>query len=246
MVKYVFVTGGVVSGLGVGVVSVSYDQMCEVWEDSLKHDSEFTLLDVQNGFKYCEVMGALKSDPSKVNSQSNPKDSELQRQAKEMYSSPYDADKIAILAVQDKKAGFVTENSEVASMNGIRLSFRSADCSDHAELLASIFDGGGHGGASGGRIDLPGVEIDSKLVVMIDGKPEFDAKKVLNMARHNLDVLHDNNLTPEQKREQMHEVKVAINENGKEFPDLVADIVTQIRATQPKPEQQGTQTFYRR
>ncbi|MCR5261982.1 MAG: DHH family phosphoesterase [Candidatus Gastranaerophilales bacterium] len=232
---------------GVGIVSVSYDQMCEVWEDSLKHDPEFTLLDVQNGFKYCEVMGALKSDPTKVNAQSNPKDSELQRQAKEMYSSPYDADKIAILAVQDKKAGYVTENSEVASMNGIRLSFRSADCSDHAELLASIFDGGGHGGASGGRIDLPGVEIDSKLVVMIDGKPEFDAKKVLNMARHNLDVLHDNNLTPEQKREQMHEVKVAINENGKEFSDLVADIVTQIRATQPKPQQnEQTQVFYRK
>lgn len=231
--------------VGVGIVSVSYDQMCEVWEDSLKHDPEFTLLDVQNGFKYSEVMGALKSDPTKVNSQANPKDSELQRQAKEMYSSPYDADKIAILAIQDKKAGFVTENSEVASMNGIRLSFRSADCSDHAELLSSIFDGGGHGGASGGRIDLPGVEIDSKLVVTIDGKPEFDAKKVMNMARHNLDVLHDNNLTPEQKREQMHEVKVAINENGKEFPDLIADLVTQIRASQPKPqENQKTQVFY--
>ena len=232
--------------LGVGVVSVSYDDMCKIWEDSLKHDPEFTLLDVQNGFKYCEVLSALKADPTKVNSQPNPKDSDLQRQAKEMYTSPYDADKIAILAIQDKKAGFVTENSEVAAMNGIRISFRSADCSDHAELLASIFDGGGHGGASGGRIDLPGVEIDSPLVVMIDGKPEFDAKKVLNMARHNLDVLHDNNLTPEQKREQMHEVKVAINENGKQFHDLVADIVTQIRATQPKPQEQETQVFYRK
>lgn len=233
--------------VGVGVVSVSYDQMCEVWEDSLQHDPEFTLLDVQNGFKYSEVMGALKSDPTKVNSQGNPKDTELQKQAKEMYSSPYDSDKIAILAIQDRKAGFVTENSEVASMNGIRLSFRSADCSDHAELLSSIFGGGGHGGASGGRIDLPGVEIDSKLVVMIDGKPEFDPKKVLNMARHNLDVLHDNNLSPDQKRDQMHDVTVAINGQGKQFPDLIADIVTQIRATQPKPdENQKTQVYYRK
>ncbi len=232
---------------GLGIVSVSYDQMCEVWEDSLKFDPEFTLLDVQNGFKYSEVMSAIKADPTKVKGSANPKDSDLQRAAKEMYSSPYDADKIAILAIQDRKAGFVTENSEVASMNGIRLSFRSADCSDHAELLASIFDGGGHGGASGGRIDLPGVEIDSKLVVTIDGKPEYDAKKVLNMARNNLEVLHDNTLTPEEKRILMHDVKVVIDENGKQFPDLVADIVKQIRATQPKPQQQQeTKVFYRK
>ncbi len=233
--------------IGLGVVSVSYDDMCEIWEDSLKHDPEFTLLDVQNGFKYSEVMGALKADPTKVNAQGNPKDSQLQRKAKEMYSSPYDADKIAILAIQDKKAGFVTENSEVANMNGIRISFRSADCSDHAELLASIFDGGGHGGASGGRVDLPGVQIDSKLAVTIDGKPEYNPKKIMNMARHNLDVLHDNSLTPEQKRAQMHEVKVIIDENsGKEFPDLVADIVKEIRAVQPKPQNEATQVYYRR
>ena len=233
--------------LGVGVVSVSYDDMCEIWEDSLKHDPEFTLLDVQNGFKYSEVMGALKADPSKVNAQGNPKDSELQRKAKEMYSSPYDADKIAIMAIQDRKAGFVTENSEVAEMNGIRLSFRSADCSNHAELLSSIFDGGGHGGASGGRIDLPGVTIDSKLAVTIDGKVEYDIGKVMSMARHNLDVLHDVNLTPEQKREQMHEVKVTIDENqGKTFHELIADMVKDIRAHQPKPDNQPTQVFYRK
>lgn len=234
--------------LGVGVVSVSYDDMCQIWEDSLKHDPEFTLLDVQNGFKYSEVMGALKADPSKVNAQGNPKDSELQRKAKEMYSSPYDADKIAIMAIQDRKAGFVTENSEVAEMNGIRLSFRSADCSDHAELLSSIFDGGGHGGASGGRIDLPGVTIDSKLAVTIDGKVEYNIGKVMSMARHNLDVLHDVNLTPEQKREQMHEVKVTIDENqGKTFHELIADMVKDIRAHQPKPNaDQPTQVFYRK
>lgn len=234
--------------LGVGVVSVSYDDMCEIWEDSLKHDPEFTLLDVQNGFKYSEVMGALKADPSKVNAQGNPKDSELQRKAKEMYSSPYDADKIAIMAIQDRKAGFVTENSEVAEMNGIRLSFRSADCSDHAELLSSIFDGGGHGGASGGRIDLPGVTIDSKLAVTIDGKVEYNIGKVMSMARHNLDVLHDVNLTPEQKREQMHEVKVTIDENqGKTFHELIADMVKDIRAHQPKLNaDQPTQVFYRK
>ena len=223
--------------IGVGVVSVSYDQMCDIWNQSLEHDSEFTLLDVQNGFKYCEVMSALKADPSKVSGQANPKDSPLQAQAKQMYSSPYDSDKIAIMAIQDRKAGFVTENSEVADMNGIRLSFRSADCSDHAELLASIFDGGGHGGASGGRIDLPGVEINSKLVVMIDGKPVHDAKQVLETARHNLEVLHSKTLTPEEQRAQMHEVKVAIDEEGgKTFSDLVAAIVTEIRATQPAPE----------
>ena len=79
---------------GVGIVSVSYDQMCEVWEDSLKFAPEFTLLDVQNGFKYSEVMSAIKVDPTKVKGSANPKDSDLQRAAKEMYSSPYDADKI--------------------------------------------------------------------------------------------------------------------------------------------------------
>lgn len=229
--------------IGLGVVSVSYDQMTDIWNKSLKHDSEFTLLDVQNGFKYSEVMSALKADPTKVNDQRNPRDSQLQAEAKRMYQSPYNADKIAIMAIQDKKAGYVTENSEVASMNGIRLSFRSAECSDHAELLASIFDGGGHGGASGGRLDLPGIEIDSRLAVMIDGKPAQDAKQIYETARRNLDILHSKTLSPEEQRAQMTSMKVVIDEkNGQELPQLLASIVEEIRATQPAPEEQDVQT----
>ena len=69
----------------------------------------------------------------------------------------------------------------------------------------------------------------------------------MSMARHNLDVLHDVNLTPEQKREQMHEVKVTIDENqGKTFHELIADMVKDIRAHQPKPDNQPTQVFYRK
>ena len=48
------------------VMTVDYDKMYDVFNSSLQQDPDITLLDVQNSFKYSEVLGALKSDPSET------------------------------------------------------------------------------------------------------------------------------------------------------------------------------------
>ena len=61
-----------------------------------KQDPDITLLDVQNGFKYSEALGALKSDPSEVSQKLAPgqKASSLSEMATQTYTGPYDADRI--------------------------------------------------------------------------------------------------------------------------------------------------------
>lgn len=222
--------------LGLGFISANYDQMFEIWEDSVTQDEDFSLLDVQNGFKYSEVMGALKADPT-TSSKHEPQDKEnptLRERAQEIYSSPYNDDKIAVLIIQDKKKGSITENSEIAKENGLRLSLRSSDGSDHAELLASLFGGGGHGGAAGGRIDLPNIELDSKIAVKIDGEIMAEPETIYQELKHNYEIMHDSSINPEQKKSMAKKIEIAIakEETGKTTTETITDIVKEIRKEQ--------------
>ncbi|MDD3238337.1 MAG: hypothetical protein PHV37_09615 [Candidatus Gastranaerophilales bacterium] len=242
MLTYALDSKEVNEDLGVGFISIDYPQMYEIWNDSLSQDPDMTLLDVQNGFKYSEVMSALKADPEKV---ANPKignnggkSASLADRAKEIYDSPYADDKIAILLIQDKKEGYITENSEIATQNGLRLSLRSGGASNHAELLASLFGGGGHGGAAGGRVDLPNVELDTPLCVKIDGEIENDHKKVYEELKKNYDILHDSSLTPEEQKNKTKDIKVALakDENGQSTKELLTEMVGFIRQEEEAEE----------
>lgn len=224
--------------LGLGIIEVDYDQMYDVFNSSLQQDPDITLLDVQNGFKYSEALGALKSDPSEVSQKLAPgqKPSTLTEKATQTYTGPYDADRIAILVIQDKKENFITENSDVAKMNGLRLSFRSSAMSNHAELLANLFGGGGHGGASGGRVDLPGVEINTPLVVKINGKVEEDTAKVYEELTRNYNIMKDNNIPAEQRAGKCKKIEIALAEEGQKgrtTSEIIKDVVKEIRKTQP-------------
>ena len=224
--------------LGLGIIEVDYDQMYDVFNSSLQQDPDITLLDVQNGFKYSEALGALKSDPSEVSQKLAPgqKPSTLTEKATQTYTGPYDADRIAILVIQDKKENFITENSDVAKMNGLRLSFRSSAMSNHAELLANLFGGGGHGGASGGRVDLPGVEIDTPLVVKINGKVEEDTAKVYEELTRNYNIMKDNNIPADQRAGKCKKIEIALAEDGQKgrtTSEIIKDVVKEIRKGQP-------------
>ncbi len=240
MLTYALNGREIVPELGVGFISVNYDQMYDIWKDSLNQDDEFTLLDVQNGFKYSEIMGALKADPEKVNAPAprNPEKPTLRERAQEVYFSPYQDDKIAVLIIQDKKKGSLTENSEISESNGLRLSFRSAGASNHAELLASLFGGGGHGGAAGGRVDLRDVELDSKLSVKIDGKTVSDSHAIYEVLKQNNEILHNSEITPEQKKAmtQKIEIVMAEEESGKTTSELITDLVKEIRSDKSEDE----------
>jgi len=216
--------------LGLGIINVDYEQMYDVFDRSLKQDSDITLLDVQNGFKYSEVMGALKSNPqdSAQIASADP----LSTIAGQTYTSKYDEDRIAVLVIQDRKKGLMTENSEVASQNGLRLSFRSSNTSDHAELLASLFGGGGHGGASGARVDLPNVDIDTPLIVKINGKVENDAEKIYQTIRKNYNIMHDSSIDVNKRAGMCSKVKVDLAEYGQEgrtVSQLIQDVTQEIR-----------------
>ena len=224
--------------LGLGIVQVDYDKMFGVWDLARKSEksqpggkAETTFLDVQNGFKYGEVMNILRANPEKHGaSVINPRASAIERAAMEDYTSNYDADRIAILICQDKKAGCIDEKLNIAEQNGLRLSLRSQEGSIHAELLAQLFGGGGHGGASGGRLDLPGVGLDTKLAVEIDGVKSSNPKQVLAQLKANHEIQNDNSKTDEQKTAECKKVKVVLDEElGNTCSDLITELVVEMR-----------------
>lgn len=195
------------SKLGFGVVQVDYDQMNAVWQTAMEQDGAVTLLDIQNEFKYSQVMGDLKGMPGE--------------------------DKIAVLICQDKKKGELDEKLQIAKDNGLRLSIRSSNGTEHAELLASLFNGGGHGAAAGARVDLPGVELNTPLGVTVNGVATKDTRLILQTMRRNLEVLHNNTLTDAQKKAQLTPLKVVEDPTGKPCADLMTDIVAEMRKSQP-------------
>ena len=224
--------------LGLGIIEVDYDQMYDVFNSSLEQDPDITLLDVQNGFKYSEALGALKSDPSETSQKlaKGQKAQTLTERATQTYEGPYDADRIAILVIQDKKENFITENSDVAKQNGLRLSFRSSAMSNHAELLANLFGGGGHGGASGGRVDLPGVTINTPLVVKVNGKVVDDTAEVYKDLKQNYEIMKDNNIPAEQRAGKCKKIEIALAEDGQKgrtTSEIIQDVVKEIRKGQP-------------
>ncbi len=219
----------IIPSLGLGFIDVDYNQMSDVWAESLRSDSSVTLLDVQNAFKYSEVMNGLRTNPEKTAHRDETFiATTLEDRAREVYESVYNDDKIAVLTIQDKQEGEVTEKSEIAEQNGLRFSFRSADGSTHAELLASLFGGGGHGGAAGGRIDLPGIKINSKLIVRVNGEPVYDPKVIYQELKRNYDINHDNRLSDYRKQELLKDIRVDFAPEGAERPQTARDIITNL------------------
>lgn len=223
--------------LSLGIIAVSYDKMYEVWQTAREVEPETTMLDVQNAFKYSEALGVLKSDPAKNSANkgrertsNNNKTTDLNQLAKENYVGKYDADRVAVLIMQDKKAGELDEKMQTADVNGLRLSIRSAEGSTHAELLCSLFGGGGHGGAAGGRVDLPGVTIDTKLGVEIDGKIERNNSVILKTLSKNYELMHGKNGAA--NASSAKSVKIVEDPNGKNCAGIIEDITTEIRANQ--------------
>jgi nanoRNase/pAp phosphatase (c-di-AMP/oligoRNAs hydrolase) len=218
----------VFENLSLGVIEVDYDKMFTVWKSSMQSDkltqknynNKTEFLDIQNAFKYSDDMGRLKSDPSKR--PVDPSD----------YKGQYDDDRIAILICQDKKEGELDEKYNISTQNGLRLSFRSAGGSDHGELLANLFGGGGHGGASGGRVDLPGIEINSKLAVLINGKKEYNSKVIYDTLRKNVDVRNDDSLSDDEKLDLTAKVDLKIDNSGKTCTDLIESVTKEIRSKQ--------------
>lgn len=232
MIKYSLEGRRVYPDLSLGVVSVNYDKMNKVWQTALEdtNSKDTIFLDVQNAFKLNEVMSTLKSDPTMAKDASS-------SAAKQNYKGLYDDDRIAVLICQDKKKGELDEKLRLAENNGLRLSIRSSDTSDHAEVLCSLFGGGGHGGAAGGRVDLPGIELNTKLGVKINGSAEKDFAVILKELKQNLAINHDHQISDEQKKQMMKKVELVADEKGETCEGLIARLAREIRRA-PKESRQ--------
>ncbi len=236
--------------LGLGIVSVNYDSMFDVWtkaresEKDEEREPETTLIDVQNAFKYSEVMNTLRANPT-VHGQIMEDEiswrTKIEKKAMEDYESDFDDDRIAVLIMQDKKAGALDEKLNIADKNGLRLSLRSQNGTNHAELLSYMFNGGGHGGASGGRVDLPGVEVDTKLKLKINGKVEDDAEKIFEALNKKYEIMNDFDLSVEERGQRAPKFELVKDEEGRTAAELITDVTQVIRQQQVKRKEKEVQ-----
>jgi len=236
--------------LGLGIIQIDYDQMFDVWQLARKSEknegkiAETNLLDVQNAFKYGEVMNVFRTNPTEHGEDEaeaeDPRLSKLEKLAKEDYISSFDNDRIAVLIMQDKKKGCLDEKLNMSEVNGLRLSFRSEDGSKWAEMLALMFNGGGHGGASGGRVNIPDIDFKTKLAVQINGRIERDPAVVCKKLDKNHEILNDYTKNEDQKSKEMSSFKVVKDDKGVPCDELIKGVVREIRAEQTKEREEAS------
>lgn len=204
--------------LGLGIISVSYEDMKDVLDTAQVTEPDTNLLDVQNGFKYCEVMGGLRSSMKE-----NP-DAE-----KDEEPGPYDEQKIAVLVCKSQKAGDLDDNGQLIKDDSLRFSFRSQEGTTDAEMLATLFNGGGHGGAAGGNITMDHVDLDSKFAVKINGKKVDDDKAIYEQVKKNYDINHDKHLSSEQRKSRAAKIQIVKDDDGRTAQEIIKDMVVEIR-----------------
>ena len=209
--------------LGVGMITVSYDDMQEVFEVAQKQDKKVQFNDVYSAFKSSQALTSLKM-PGSV--KEDVEGMSVKGQAYSTYKSPYDYDRLAVLITQSQKQGELNANSQIADKNTYSFSFRSGGQSNLAQVAATLFGGGGHSQAAGGGISMKDLTLETPLKVMINGKEEKDFAKVF--AKVN-DIIA--------KKADSSEIKIEkADKEGKSIPELIKSITAEMRKTQtPKP-----------
>lgn len=225
--------------IGLGAIAATFDEMHEVLNvannaELAQNDAPITnFLDIQNAFKYSEVMGDLRSSAIEHGTK-------LGEQP-----GPYDKDKIAVFVCESEKAGqtayreiydekemerkVIEIPAEQVKENALRFSFRSQEGTIHAELLASLFSGGGHGGAAGGHIRGKDVTLDSRFVVKVDGKRVTDKEKLYEILQNNYKVMHDKDFSSEDKEMLCSKIELIKDDKGENPLEIINGLVNEIR-----------------
>ena len=205
--------------LGVGMISVSYDDLQEVLAEAKKADEKVQFNDVYSAFKSSQALTSLKM-PGSV--KEDTEGMSAKALAYSTYKSPYDYDRLAVLITQNQKQGELNANSQIADKNTYSFSFRSSGQSNLAQIAATLFGGGGHSQAAGGGISMKDLTLETPLKVMINGKEEKDFAKVF--AKVN-DIIA--------KKADSSEIKIEKAEKeGKTIPELIKSITAEMRKTQ--------------
>ncbi len=221
--------------IGTGFTEISYAQLKEVLDNALVTEPETNLLDVQNSFKYSEVMGDLKASAKEGGRNVDAPNANGEK----VEIGPYDEDKLAVFVCESGKKGEITDDGKIVKEDSLRFSFRSQEGSIHAELIASLFGGGGHGGAAGAAITGEDLSLDTPFSVMINGKIETDIETIYQKLSKNYDVMHDIKIDINERKSMCSDIKVVKDENGKKSTDIIKDIMTVSRQHQPEIKHEG-------
>ena len=213
--------------IGFGFTKASFDQMTEVLNLAKINAPETKFSDVQTSFKYSEIMGDLQSS------------SMLQRKGATLSEKEiglYDRDKIAVLISESEKAGIINTEGKKSETNALRFSFRSQDGTNYAERLAMLFNGGGHGSASGGHFVGKNVSLDSRFSVIQDGQKVTNPKEIHSLLKHNQEIMNDGKIPEQNKAGLCKKIELVQDDNGKLPEELMESIVSEIRREEGVPE----------
>ena len=219
--------------IGLGIMKVNYAVMDNILQEAKKQDANVQMTDVYNSFKNSEVMSALKANPQFSKFNPNPVTDE--EKAAQTYRSPYDNDRVAVFMAQNQVEGALNKFSQIADKNMISFSFRSGGESNAAQVLATVFGGGGHAAAAGANISMKGLDFKSKLAVKINGKVTNDASEIFNAANNNVNVANNNKISFKEKSKMMNKIEIEISQDGqgRTCSELIKDVLSEMRKTQP-------------
>lgn len=199
---------------GLGIVTASYDEMQGILKLDEIHNPRTSIQNVQKEIMYSEVLGELKDPWLNM-----PKEDQ----------GRYAQDTILAFVREEEKEGTINSEWTISPENILRFSFRSQDGTIYSELLASLFNGGGHGAAAGGYLNGKGITLNSKFSAVIDGQKETDTKKIYETLMKNYKIRKSPMSSSEQER-LCREIKLVNDEeNGATSTQIIEDMVKQIR-----------------
>lgn len=118
----------------------------------------------------------------------------------------------------------------VSESGNISFSFRSKTSTNHAAILAGLFNGGGHGAAAGGHINMKDVDYNSKFSVNVNGEKETNFVKINKALQENFEI-KESKMSPEEQEAKMNKIELVKAEegSGKTINELIESEVAEIR-----------------
>lgn len=204
--------------LQLGYVQIEKEYIDKLWIEAAKDNPEITFKDIMGVIKYSSAFKALKRPIIKP-------------EAKDKNAKN---DSIAYLITQSEIKGELNSDCNISNQDMLTFSFRSQTGTNHAAILASLFDGGGHGAAAGGRIKGTNIDFNTKLLVQINDNIETEPSAILKVLNKNFKIEHSA-MTEEEKNKNLKHVKVIkspIADEGRTANELITDVVREIRKNQ--------------
>lgn len=201
----------VIPELGLSITKVYFKPLTNYLKEYNISNPEINLRDIVATYKYNPASIALKY-------------SDVTNSPYKYKMIPkYDNNRISVMIREEAVAGELNVNYHMPPKNSLGFSFRSADGTNYAGILATLFNGGGHPPASGATLSLPGLTPESKIIVKINGRVENDINTIYRVVKQNYNNEYFNNIDDNAK------IDIEISEDGLKIEDLLIELTKEIR-----------------